>query len=145
MNKNRINTMFLHYADVKKSVITMPHTESFEVELCKTGYDIYRLNVNNEPWSEDVPRPENHFILSHGDIPSYINYNLFLVPCHKYDENIVKNVSEILNIPTIQVDDIQAIPPGRPCPFGWAKNIDESSKDFVSYWKETLEKHARYV
>ena len=41
MNKNRINTMFLHYADVKKSVIIMPHTESFEVELCKTGYDIY--------------------------------------------------------------------------------------------------------
>ena len=145
MNHNRINKMFLHYANKKKSLITMPHTESFEVELCKTGFDVYRINTGAEKWNKEVARPENHFILPIGEIPSYINFNIFLVPSHSYDENIVQQISSGIRLPTIQIDDIQAIPPGKPFPFGWAKNIDESSKDFIDYWKETLNIHARYV
>lgn len=141
---NRIENMFLSYADLQKSIITMPHRESFEIELCKTGYDVYRIHTGSQ-WNQEVKRPDNHYILPQGVIPNYIKYNLFLVPCHDYDSAMIQNIANQLQVPTIQIDDIGAIPNNQEEPFGWAKNIPEDSDKFVEYWKTILDKHARVV
>lgn len=141
---NKLSKMFSNYANCKKSLLTMPHRELFEVELCKTGYDVYRINMGIK-WDQKVPRPDNHYILPEGVIPNYIEYDIFLVPHHNYDEQIVQQISSSIQVPTIQVDDIGAIPDKTQYPFGWAKNISESSQEFVEYWKMILNQHARFL
>ena len=41
---NSISNLFDEYAQVKPNIITMPYKESFEIDLCKTGFYIY---INN--------------------------------------------------------------------------------------------------
>ena len=141
---NKLSKLFSNYADCQKSLLTMPHRESFEIELCKTGYDVYRINIGLQ-WNQEVPRPDNHYILPEGVIPNYIEYDVFLVPRHDYDEQIVQQISSSVQAPTIQVDDIGAVPDETQYPFGWAKNISESSEEFVAYWKMILNQHARFL
>jgi glutaredoxin len=122
----------------------MPHRETFEIELCKTGYDVYRINTGVQ-WNQKSPRPDNHYILPEGVIPNYIAYDIFLIPHHQYDDHIIKQISSNIQVPTIQVDDIGAVSDGSQYPFGWAKNISESSEEFVAYWKMILKQHARFL
>ena len=140
MSNIQTKNIFSLYADTKIPILIMPHGEDFDLALCDLGYEVYRVNIGEE-WNQEINRPENHYILPIGEIKKCINYAAFIVPCHKYEPKIVQSISDGLNIPTIQVDDIGAIKDGDPVPFGWAKNIEPSSPEFKNYWSELLEQH----
>lgn len=140
MNNIVTKDVFSIYGQKKKAILVMPYSEDFDLALCDLGYEVYRVNTGEE-WNQDISRPDNHYILPLGEIKKCIHYSIFVVPCHKYDPNIVENISQNLNIPTIQVDDIGAIKDGDPVPFGWAKKIETNNPEFKSYWSELIETH----
>ena len=138
---NNIEKIFQRYLNTEAlKIIMLPSRESFEVELCKTGADIYVIN-NERSWDEKYDRPSNHFILPLSSINTELNYDLFIVPSMDYSKDTIHQVQSRLIIPTIIVDDKNSYQ-GKEV-YGIAKNIPESSPDFLEYWSTIINNYTR--
>ena len=45
------------------NILVMPCSEDFDIQLAELGFNIYRINLQNN-WDENKARPSNHFIFT---------------------------------------------------------------------------------
>lgn len=144
---NKISYFFhTYYNSISQNninIIMMPTNEEFEVELCKTGYNIYRINMGQD-WNKDIIRPENHYILPIGEIKTSINYDVFLIPRQDYKENLIAQISNGIESTIIKIDTINKYI-NNDMPYGWAKNINYHSPEFIPYWKNLIHEYTMRI
>lgn len=128
---NPIELLMQKYANNKIVALTFPHKEIWEIALCKLGIDLYRINLGGSSWDENYKRPENHYIMPENTIEPQINYSVLIIPHHQYPEQLVSQIHQAVNLPTIQVNDVnmKELPEA-----GWIENIDPSTVEFGQEW-----------
>ena len=63
------------------NILTFPTHERYETQLCKTGHNFYSFHLPNlKKWNSDqLPTPDNYYILPEENICEYIDYDFILV------------------------------------------------------------------
>lgn len=139
---NSIEKIFQRYGNKEPiKIITIPSTEAFEVELCKTLAEVYVIN-NGRTWNTEYERPENHFLLSENQVNMEVQYDLFIVPSLSVPPQVVSQVMQRLQVPMVVVNDREDEASVKERE-GMAKNIPPSSPEFVSYWSDIINKLTR--
>lgn len=87
----------------KYNILTFPTHERYETQLCKTGHNFYSFRVENAPrWKKDqVPIPENYYILPEGTLVNNISYDFILIQSKFWQFQIAQQLNQILSLPTI--------------------------------------------
>lgn len=133
---NPIGRLFSQYGQKRKpNILILSHDEKWESALCKLNINLYRIKLGNAGWDEQYERPENHYILPENTIEPQINYDVLIIPNHKYPQQLVQQISQSVQIPTIQVNDIglEKLPDES-----WIENIDPSTDKFTEEWDKKL-------
>ena len=118
------------------NILVMPCSEDFDIQLAELGFNIYRINLQNN-WDENKARPSNHFILPEGTLHMMVKYDIFIIPNLPYDQEMLAKIAQAASTKIIQVKDIKE---GQES-FGIARDIEPSDEKFKDYWKNTILKH----
>lgn len=114
------------------NLLVMPSKEDFEIALCKTGSNIYRVNLGTK-WDESKERPDNHFILPEASINNIITYDFLIIPNQHYPQEILSKIVQY-----IQTKVIRVVPDAPEHVSGAAKDFDTYDDKFVEYWNKII-------
>jgi len=96
----------------KYNILTFPTHERYETSLCKTGHELYSLNIQNmKKWNSDqTPIPANYHILPENQICDYLNYDFILVQSKFGQFQLAKDINQQLSLPIVCLEHTMPIP-----------------------------------
>lgn len=90
----------------KYNILTFPTHERYETQLAKTGHNFYSFHLPNlKKWNvEQLPVPENYYILPEQELCSYIKYDFILSQSKFWQFQVAIELNSRLNLPIISLE-----------------------------------------
>jgi hypothetical protein len=88
------------------NILTFPTHERYETQLAKTGHNFYSFHhKGSKKWNTDqLPIPENYYVLPEDSLPHYIAYDAILVQSKYWQYQAAQQINKQLGLPIIVLE-----------------------------------------